>query len=258
VTGRLAGEVAIVTGSTSGLGREIARVFASEGAAVVITGRRADAGEVLASELAGADGTVIFVAADLQVEPERARLVEAAQHRLGPVSILVNNAVSPDAIAHDGRVTDTDDELWLDMLSLVVVAAAGLARLVIPGMVDAGRGSIVNITAKSAALARPGLAAYSSAKAALDAMSRSIAADHSRSGVRCNTVQPGYILHERRDAGMAAERRAQLEAAQLTRLATPTDVAMAVLFLASREAEVITGVTLPVDGGSTAVRGATL
>ena len=256
--GRLAGEVTIVTGSTSGLGREIASVFAGEGAAVVVTGRRAGEGEAVAAALVERGGTVAFVAADLGRAEDRVRLVDTAVDAFGPVTVLVNNAVSPLAIAADGAVTATDDGLWLDMLSLVVVAAAGLARLVIPGMVAAGRGSIVNVSAKSAHLARPGLAAYSSAKAALDAMSRSIAADHSRAGVRCNTVQPGYILHEHRDASMTTERRAELEAAQLTRLATATDVALAVLFLASREAEVITGVTLPVDGGSTAVRGKVL
>lgn len=258
MTGRLVGEVAIVTGSTSGLGREIARVFAAEGASVVVTGRNAEAGEAVAAKLVAGGGRAIFVAANLQDEGDRVRLVDTATSELGPVSILVNNAVSPVAIANDGRVTDTDADVWTDMLSLVVVAAAALCRLVIPPMVEAGRGSIVNVTAKSASLARPGLAAYSSAKAALDAMSRSISADHARSGVRCNTVQPGYIIHEHRDAGMTPERRAQLEAAQLTRLATPEDVAMSVLFLAGREAEVITGVTLPVDGGSTAVRGSVL
>jgi 3-oxoacyl-[acyl-carrier protein] reductase len=82
--------------------------------------------------------------------------------------------------------------------------------------------------------------------------------DFARQGVRCNTVQPGYILHERRDAGSAPERLARLEGQHLTRLTTATDVAHAVVFLASREAETISGVTLPVDGGSSAVRALTL
>jgi NAD(P)-dependent dehydrogenase (short-subunit alcohol dehydrogenase family) len=89
----------------------------------------------------------------------------------------------------------------------------------------------------------------------MNALGRSIAADYSRRGVRCNALQPGYIIHEGRDAGMTDARRAELEGMQLTRLATARDVALAALFLASRESEVITGITLPVDGGSTAVRG---
>jgi NAD(P)-dependent dehydrogenase (short-subunit alcohol dehydrogenase family) len=82
--------------------------------------------------------------------------------------------------------------------------------------------------------------------------------DYARAGIRCNTVQPGYILHERRDADLSDERRERLEAQHLTRLATAADVAYAVAFLASREAETITGITLPVDGGSTAARALSL
>jgi 3-oxoacyl-[acyl-carrier protein] reductase len=144
------------------------------------------------------------------------------------------------------------------MLTVALVGAADLCRLAIPHMIAAGGGSIVNVSAKSASLARPGLTAYSSAKAGLNALSRSIAADYSRKGVRCNTLQPGYIIHETRDAGMTPERKTELEAMQLTRLATARDIALSALFLASRDSEVITGIVLPVDGGSTAVRGKVL
>ena len=112
--------------------------------------------------------------------------------------------------------------------------------------------------AHAAARGTPGQAAYSASKGALEALTRSIAMDFGRRGIRCNTVQPGYVLHERRDADLTDERRRQLEDMHLTRLATATDVAYACVFLASGESEVITGITLPVDGGSTAVRGRTL
>lgn len=245
---RLRGEVAIVTGSTGGLGREIAALFVEEGAEVIVTGRTE------CDPVPGAQ----FVAADLTRRDDRARLVDTCLATHGRLTVLVNNAVSPGAIAADGPVTAIDDTLWLEMLSVALVAAADLCRLAIPHMIAAGGGSIVNVSAKSASLARPGLTAYSSAKAGLNALSRSIAADYSRQGVRCNTLQPGYIIHETRDAGMTAERRAELEGMQLTRLATARDIALSALFLASKESEVITGIVLPVDGGSTSVRGKVL
>ena len=256
MTLRLRDEVAIVTGSTSGLGREIATLFAEQGASVVVSGRRADAGDAVVAELtrpAGADH--LFVSADLTTPEGREALVDRTVARFGRLTVLVNNAVSPTVIARDGVVTAIDHELWHDMLSITLVAAAEMCRLAIPHLIDAGGGSIVNVSAKSASLARPGQAAYSSAKAGMNALSRSIAADFSRSGVRCNALQPGYIIHDGREPNMTDERRAELEGMQLTRLATARDVALAALFLASRESEVITGITLPVDGGSTSVRG---
>ena len=148
-------------------------------------------------------------------------------------------------------VTAIDHELWHDMLSVTLVATAEMCRLSIPHLINAGGGSIVNVSAKSASLARPGQAAYSSAKAGIERAQPVDRRRLPRQGVRCNALQPGYIIHEGRDAGMTDARRAELEGMQLTRLATARDVALSALFLASRESEVITGITLPVDGGST-------
>jgi NAD(P)-dependent dehydrogenase (short-subunit alcohol dehydrogenase family) len=259
MTQRLRDEVAIVTGSTSGLGRAIVTLFAEEGASVVVNGRRADVGEAIVHELPRVDSAGhLFVAGDLTTPEGRAALIDRTVTQFGRLTVLVNNAVSPTAIARDGMVTTIDHQLWHDMLSITLVAAAEMCRLAIPHLIDAGGGSIVNVSAKSASLARPEQAAYSSAKAGMNALSRSIAADYSRRGVRCNALQPGYIIHEGREPNLSDERRAQLEGMQLTRLATARDVALAALFLASRESEVITGITLPVDGGSTSVRGRVL
>jgi NAD(P)-dependent dehydrogenase (short-subunit alcohol dehydrogenase family) len=251
VAGRLAGEVVIVTGSTAGLGKEIARLVASEGALVVVTGRDADRGEAVAATIPNS----IFVRADLSLEEERRRLVDAAIDTFGSLTVLVNNAVASTSL--DGPVDRVTEEAWHQILQVDLVATARLCALAIPHMVAAGRGSIVNVSSRAAARGTPGVTAYSAAKAGLESLARSITADFARSGIRCNTVRPGYVLHEVRDADMSAERRARLEAQHLTRLTTPTDVAQAVVFLASREAETISGVTLPIDGGSSVVRALT-
>src|SRR5207302_954681 len=145
-----------------------------------------------------------------------------------------------------------------DVLRMNLVGVATLCRLAIPHMLRAGHGSIVNVSSRAAELATPRVAAYVASKGGLNALTRSITVDFAGRGIRCNTVQPGYILHEVRDAELTEERRRRLEDMHLTRLATPRDVAYAVLFLASREAEVISGITLPVDGGSTAARARTM
>jgi NAD(P)-dependent dehydrogenase (short-subunit alcohol dehydrogenase family) len=254
VGGRLQDEVALITGSTRGLGRETARLFAEEGARVVVTGRSPERGEETVASIEGAGGAALFVPADLGDEEQCEALVEAAVLRFGPLTVLVNNAVAGGRDTGDGPVADVSAWAFESVLRVNLVAVATMCRLAIPHMLAAGHGSIVNISSRAAELATPRLAAYAASKGGLNALTRSITVDYARQGVRCNTVQPGYILHEVRDAELTDERRLRLEEMHLTRLATATDVAYAALFLASREAEVISGITLPVDGGSTAAR----
>jgi len=265
---RLEGEVAIVTGSTSGLGKEIARMFGAEGARVVVTGRSEERGRPVARAIERHGGTATFMAADLADEAACQRLVVGAAAEFGPVTVLVNNAVSStvrpqgpgdDAVVQlDGPAGELTADAFREVLEVDLVGAATLCRLAIPYMLEAGHGSIVNVSSRVAGQGTPNLAAYTASKAGLEALARSITADYARRGVRANTVRPGYIVHERRDAEVDDVRRARLEGMHLTRLSTATDVAYAVLFFASREAETISGATLPVDGGSSAVRGLTL
>jgi NAD(P)-dependent dehydrogenase (short-subunit alcohol dehydrogenase family) len=257
-TGRLAGEVSIVTGATSGLGVEIARLLAEEGAATVVTGRDVQRGKAVVADIEAAGATCAFVPADVGDEADRRALVDATEERFGPATVLVNNAVSPEAIAADGPVASTTVDTWDQMLRVNLVAAASLCRLVIPGMRRVGHGSIVNVSSRAAERGTSGLAAYTASKGGLNALARSITVDYGRDGIRCNTVQPGYVLNAARDGNWSEQQRDRYRAMQMTRMTTARDVAYAVLFLASAEAEVITGVTLPVDGGSTAVRGLTL
>jgi NAD(P)-dependent dehydrogenase (short-subunit alcohol dehydrogenase family) len=247
-------EIALVTGSTAGLGREIARVFASEGARVVVTGRDAARGAAVVRDIVAVGGEASFIPADVSDEDACARLVAAAIERYEGLTVLVNNAVSGNVDRTDGPVTTMDTATWERTLRVNLLAPAWLCRAAIPEMRRAGHGAIVNISSKAATRGTPGLAAYSASKGALEALTRSIAYDHAADGVRCNAVGLGYVLHETRDAHMTEDRRAQLEGMHLTRLGTATDGAMAALYLASRDSGFVTGITLPVDGGSSTAR----
>lgn len=258
MTGRLAGEVALVTGSTAGLGKEVARLFAEEGARTVVTGRNAERGEALAAELRALGGEVRFVRADLTDESEARGLARATREAYGPVTVLVNNAVAPEVIAADRKLLEVPPEVWTRMYDVIVLGAVRLVEEVLPGMLELGRGSIVNISSRTAERASPKLAAYTAAKGALNALARSITLDYAREGIRCNTVQPGYVVHETRDADLTPERAQYIHDMTLTRPATARDVAYAVAFFASREAECISGATLQVDGGSSFVRARTM
>lgn len=248
-SGRLVGEVALVTGATAGLGRVVAARLAREGARVVITGRDAGRGAAVAAEVGGT-----FLPADLSDEAACAALVDDAADRCGALTVLVNNAV---AAVGAGAVAAVATEDWEATFRINVTAPMWLCRAAIPHLRAVGHGSIVNISSRAAERASPDLAAYAASKGALNALTRSLAVDYAADGIRANTVAPGYVLNDRRDAALDDAGRARLEAMHLTRLATADDVAAAVAFLAGPDAETITGILLPVDGGSSTAARAT-
>jgi NAD(P)-dependent dehydrogenase (short-subunit alcohol dehydrogenase family) len=125
-------------------------------------------------------------------------------------------------------------------------------------MLAAGHGSIVNISSRQAERASRGFAAYIASKGGLNALTRSIAVDYADRNIRCNTISPGYVLNDRRDAGIDDDRRARYEGMHLTRLGVADDIAYAAVYLASRESDFVTGLNLQVDGGSSIARGLTL
>jgi NAD(P)-dependent dehydrogenase (short-subunit alcohol dehydrogenase family) len=252
--GRLHGHVALVTGSTAGLGRAIAVRFAAEGASVVVTGRDRARGEALAREITASGATAEFHPADLEQEDACNDLVDWTVEELGGVTVLVNNAATADA--SDSAVHDMRTDDWERILRVDLTAAAWMCRAAIGAMLDAGRGAIVNISSRAGLQGIPAHAAYTAAKGGLDALTRSIAVDYANENIRCNAIAAGYVLNEVRDRDMTPERRAAVEARHLTRIGTADDVANAALFLASDESSWITGVTLPVDGGSTIARAA--
>ena len=253
---RMQGERALVTGSTAGIGRAVVAAFGAEGAGVVVTGRNAERGAALVAEIESTGGEAYFVAADLHDEGACAALVETAAARLGGLTVLVNNAAGGDA--RDSTVADMSTEAWDAILRVDLTAPMWCARAAIPHMRAAGHGAIVNISTRQAERASPGLAAYVAAKAGLNGLTRAIAVEEAKHGIRCNTVSPGYVLNDRRDAHLAPDRREALEGMHLTRLGEASDVAHACVYLASRESGFVTGVNLQLDGGSSVARGRTL
>jgi NAD(P)-dependent dehydrogenase (short-subunit alcohol dehydrogenase family) len=253
---RLRGEIALVTGSTAGIGRAIAVEFAAQGAGVVVTGRDAARGEATVEAARKTGGQAAFVGADLADEQACAGLVAMAVERFGGLTVLVNNAAA--GTGGDGPVSELATPSWEAIVRVNLTAPMWLCRAAIPHMIEAGHGSIVNVSSRQGERASPGLAAYIASKGGLNALTRSLAVDYAPQQIRCNTISPGYVLNERRDADLSGERRARLEGMHLTRLGQATDVAHAAVYLSSRESEFVTGVNLALDGGSSAARGLVL
>lgn len=238
----LINHTAVVTGGTAGIGLESARLLASEGAGVVISGRDRARGE-RAVELIGAHARFI------QVDMGDAESVRALVQQCGAVDIVVNNAAG----FRSALTVDQDPESFEAMFDTNIRGAYFLVAGLVPGMLRRGRGSIVNITTMAAFKGIPGGSGYSASKAALESLTRTWAAEFGASGVRVNSVAPGPT----RTAGVAAEWEDVNDelgkALPLGRTAHAAEIAEAVLFLSSPRASFITGSTLHVDGGGAAV-----
>jgi NAD(P)-dependent dehydrogenase (short-subunit alcohol dehydrogenase family) len=255
---RLQGERALVTGSTSGIGKAISTVFAAEGAHVAVHGRDEGRGNAVVDEITAAGGTAVLLRADLSTEPACTGLVADALGALGGLTVLVNNAVAGAVDGHDSAVADMDTDVWEMTLRVNVSAPLWLSRAAIPHLRSAGHGSIINISSRQGERPSAGLAAYATSKGALNALTRAIAVEEARHGIRCTTISPGYVFNERRDADMTDERRTRLEAMHLTRLGEASDVAHAAVYLASSESEFVTGINLQLDGGGSIARASSL
>ena len=253
----MAGELALVTGSTSGIGRAIALEFAAEGARVVVHGRDAGRGRAVVDAARALGGEATFVAADLADPTACTRLVDAAATALGGLTVLVNNAVGA-TTGSDARVADMDLAHWESALLVNLTAPMLLCRAAVPHMIDAGHGAIVNVSSRQAERPSPGMAAYAASKGGLNALTRAVAVEYAAHDVRCNTLSPGYVVNDRRDADLDDARRARLEGMHLTRLGTARDAAYAAVYLASRESGFLTGINLQLDGGSSIGRALTL
>jgi NAD(P)-dependent dehydrogenase (short-subunit alcohol dehydrogenase family) len=254
---RLAGEVAIVTGSSGqGTASDIARLFAHEGAATVVTGRSVEAGEALAEEIREDGGDATFFPCDITDDEQCKELVARTVDRYGKLTVLVNSAVRhhPDALH---TITELEDdewrEAWDETMQVNPRAWAWMCRCAIPAMIEAGHGSIVNLGSRTATRGVPSTVFPTASRGAIHALTLNIAIDYAKYNIRCNVVAPGAIVGKARGGrnGALDEGAVQrLASTNLTRPPTTLDMAYAALFLACAESGAITGLSIPVDGGA--------
>jgi 3-oxoacyl-[acyl-carrier protein] reductase len=238
----LSGQAALVTGASGGIGGAIARALHAQGAAVALSGTRADALAALAAELGE---RAHALPADLADPAAPDALVKQAEAALGRLDILVNNA----GVTRDTLVLRMRDEDWQAVLDVNLGAAFRLTRTALRGMVRRRHGRIVSITSVVGVTGNPGQANYAASKAAIVGMTKSIAAEVATRGITVNCVAPGFIATAMTDR-LGDEQRARIAATiPMGRLGGAEEVAAAVAYLASAEAAYVTGQTLHVNGG---------
>lgn len=252
---RLQGRVALISGGAGGVGEAASRLFAAEGAKVVIVDRQREAGEALAAELRALGAGAVFAHADVAVAAEVEAAVQAGLSAFGFIDVLFNHAGTI-VIKPFLETTEAD---WDGLMAVNVKSMFLMTRAVLPSMLARGKGAIVCTSSISAVAATPMEVLYDTTKGAVHQFARAIAVEYRDRGVRCNAVCPGFIrtphgLREVRELqALGVDTSEAAIQAQQGRLCEPVEVARAALFLASDEASFINGAQLFVDNAFTAV-----
>ena len=249
---RLAGQIAIVTGAGApgdemSNGRAIARLFAREGAKVAAVTRNPENAERTRQMIADEGGTAIACAGDVTRPEDCARIVDSVLKAFGTLDILVNNVGLGFGAP---TLAEFSDELWKQVMDVNLTGTFNMCRAAVPALLQGDGKSIVNISS-TAGQRTHGTAGYGPAKAAVDAFTREIATIYGRQGLRANIVSPGHLYtpHVANNPVLTPMREKRRKVAPLGLEGDAWDVASTVLFLASKEARLITGVLIPVDAG---------
>jgi len=248
-------KVALVTGATSGIGAACARELAGLGARLLLTGRSEERGENVRAGIAAAGGEAAFVCGDVRDKTFCQTIVEETLRRFGRIDVLVNNA----GISYSVSALETTDAQWQDTLDTNLSAVFYLSRAALRPMLEQRAGSIVNVSSDWDLVGSANAAAYCASKGGVVLLTKAMALDCARDGIRINAVCPGdtdtpmmHIDYAQRGISVEQGDRESAAATSMGRMATPEEVAHAVCFLASDAAAYLTGVALPIDGGNTA------
>jgi NAD(P)-dependent dehydrogenase (short-subunit alcohol dehydrogenase family) len=244
---RLENKVAFISGSTRGIGRSTAEMFAREGAKVAVTGRTVDRGEKVVARIRDAGGDAEFFGLDITDEDSVHSVLDAVATRFGRLDVLVNNAAPTDAVSTSVKpITEYTTEEWNQILLGTLTGNVFWAcKYGIPHLRSSGGGSIVNISSGQSVVGLSGFAAYSAAKGAINSLTRTLAVEGASDNIRVNTIIVGRVISHTKDSGVAAG------PGHLTRLGTPNDIAYCATWLASDESAFVTGSLVTADGGFT-------
>lgn len=243
----LDGKVALVTGASRGIGRAIAKEFASQGAKVALCARSVDALQAVADEIAAAGGCAQPYALDVSSADGVRAVVEAVTEHFGRLDILINNA----GITRDGLIARMKDDAWEEVLNTNLRGAFYLTRAAAKIMMRQRCGKIVNISSVVGLTGNPGQANYAASKAGLIGMTRSVAKELGSRNIQVNAIAPGFIVTDMTDSLPEALKAKLLEQIPLARLGQPEEIAKAAIFLASDWSDYVTGQVLAVCGGLT-------
>ncbi|MGI6037174.1 MAG: SDR family NAD(P)-dependent oxidoreductase [Limnochordia bacterium] len=248
---RLAEQVAIVTGATSGIGKGIACLFAQEGAKVAVVGRNQARGEEVVGEIKTNGGQAIFIAADVTQEEDVANLIAGVIKQWGQIDIVVNNA----GAGTNGTVVDTDLATWRHVCDANLTSAYLVSHYALPHMLARQSGVILNVASGAGLKGMPRNAAYCASKAGLVGLTKAMAVDHTPHGVRVNVLCPGAVdtplwrQSIAEDPNPEQKLQSYYDSRLTPYLGSLDDMAQAALYLVSPEARYVTGAVLSVDGG---------
>ncbi len=251
---RFANKVALITGGTSGIGRTTATLFAREGAYVAITGRNEERGQAVVAEIEQEGGQAIFIRSDVRLAVECRQAVETTLQTFGRLDILFNNA----GVFYPNTVLDCTEEEWDLTIDISLKGSFLMSKYALPSMIAQGSGVIINNSSGWGLAGGSAAAAYCAAKGGMVLLTRAMAIDHARQGIRINCVCPGdvdtpMLPDDARRRGMTWEAYlAEASDRPMGRIGLPQEIAKAVLFLASDDSSFVTGAALVVDGGGIA------